>query len=142
MSGGSFNYLCHTWDFDALASKQGDLEAMSRALAELGYAKDAARETEELLVMLRQWENQAIVRVERLREVWKAVEWWRSSDYSEDDVKEALAEYRAVQPQVDSQTPEMTIDFTGALTAAQRAEVIQLIREAARRAAREGGGRR
>lgn len=26
--------------------------------------------------------------------VWKAVEWWRSNDWSEADVKKALAEYR------------------------------------------------
>lgn len=94
MSGGSFNYLCHTWDLDTLIDKQGDLEAMSQALAGLGYAKDAARETEELLVLLRQWENRATVRLDRLREVWKAMEWWQSCDYSEDTFKEALAEYR------------------------------------------------
>jgi hypothetical protein len=94
MSGGSFDYLCRTWDFDDLVGKQGNLEAMAQALTTVGYAKDAARETEELLVMLRQWEVQASVRVERLREVWKAMEWWRSSDWSEDQFKEALAEYR------------------------------------------------
>jgi hypothetical protein len=94
VSGGSFNYLCHTWDLDDLVGKQMDLEAMAQALAALGYAKDAARETEELLVLLRQWEVQATVRVERLREVWKAMEWWQSCDYSEDTFKEALAEYR------------------------------------------------
>ncbi|WP_329311676.1 hypothetical protein [Streptomyces sp. NBC_01262] len=94
MSGGSFNYLCHTWDLDGLIDKRGDLEEMSAVLAGLGYAHDAARETEELLVMLRQWEVRATVRVERLREVWKAVEWWKSSDYGEDQVHEALAEYR------------------------------------------------
>ena len=94
MSGGSFNYLCRTWDLNDLIGKHGSLEAMASELAGLGYAQDAARETEELLVMLRQWEVRANVRVERLREVWKAVEWWRSSDYSEDQVHEALAEYR------------------------------------------------
>lgn len=94
MSGGSFNYLCHTWDLNDLMDKRGDLEEMASELAGLGYAQDAARETEELLVMLRQWEVRASVRLERLREVWKAVEWWRSCDYSEDQVREALAEYR------------------------------------------------
>ncbi len=58
-------------------------------------AQDAARETEELLVMLRQWEVRATVRLERLREVWKAVEWWRSCDYGEDQVKQALEEWRS-----------------------------------------------
>ena len=94
MSGGSFNYLCQTWDLDDLLTKMGDLEAMSRALATLGYAKDAARETEELLVILRQWQVQTEVRLERLSPVWKAMEWWRSSDWSEDDLREELAKYR------------------------------------------------
>ena len=94
MSGGSFNYLCHTWDLNGLIDKCGDLEAMASELSGLGYAQDAARETEELVVMLRQWEVRATVRIERLREVWKAVEWWRSCDYGEDRVREALAEYR------------------------------------------------
>lgn len=94
MSGGSFNYLCHSFDLDDLIDKRGDLEAMSEALAALGYAQDAARETEELLVMLRQWEVRATVRVERLREVWKAMEWWRSCDYGEDEFQEALTAYR------------------------------------------------
>lgn len=95
MSGGSFNYLCHTWDLNDLVEKRGSLEAMATELSGLGYAQDAARETEELLVMLRQWEVRAGVRIERLREVWKAVEWWRSCDYGEDQVREALAEYRS-----------------------------------------------
>ncbi|MEU6597828.1 hypothetical protein [Streptomyces flaveolus] len=94
MSGGSFNYLCHAFDLDDLIERRGSLEAMASELAGLGYAQDAARETEELLVMLRQWEVRATVRVERLREVWKAVEWWRSCDYSEDRVHEALSDYR------------------------------------------------
>jgi hypothetical protein len=94
VSGGSFNYLCHTWDLDAILGKMGDLQDMSLALAALGYAQDAARETEELLVILRQWEVQTTVRLDRLREVWKAMEWWRSSDYDEDDFREALAQYR------------------------------------------------
>lgn len=102
MSGGSFNYLCHTFDLDDLIDKRGSLEAMATELAGLGYAQDAARETEELLVMLRQWEVRATVRVERLRGVWKAVEWWRSSDYGEDQVREALAEYRGEEAQPDA----------------------------------------
>lgn len=94
MSGGSYNYLCDSWDIDDLISKRGDLEQMSARLAGLGWAEDAARETEELLVMLRQWEIRAETRIKRLRDVWKAVEWWDSCDYGEDQVREALAEYR------------------------------------------------
>jgi hypothetical protein len=94
MSGGSYNYLCHTYDLAGLLDRHADLEEMSERLAGLGYAQDAARETEELLVQLRQWRNRAEVRMERLRDVWKAVEWWDSNDYSEDQVQDALKAYR------------------------------------------------
>lgn len=94
MSGGSYDYLCDTWELTQLREQMGNLDAMSKRLAGLGYAADAARETEELLVLLRQWENRAMVRVDRLRPVWKAVEWWDSCDWGEDAVKEALAAYR------------------------------------------------
>ena len=94
MSGGSYNYLCHVWDLDDLLEHRSDLESMSARLAGLGYAEDAARETDELLVMLRQWQVRAEVRLKRLRDVWKAVEWWDSADSSEAAVLEALEKYR------------------------------------------------
>lgn len=94
MSGGSYNYLCHTWDLDDLLKHEGDLEDMSARLAGLGYATDAARETEELLLLLRVWKNRASARLGRLRDVWKAVEWWDSSDWGEDSVRKALTAYR------------------------------------------------
>lgn len=96
MSGGSYNYLgsiCYD-DLAELLGKETDLQAMADRLAGLGYANDAARETEELLVMLRQWKIRADVRVRRLLDVWHAVEWWDSCDWSEDQVREALGKYR------------------------------------------------
>jgi hypothetical protein len=97
MSGGSYGYLCDTWELEQLTRRQGSLEAMAARLAGLGYAKDAAAETLELLLALRQFEINAMVRIDRLKGVWKAVEWWDSNDYSEDQVREALEEYRAHQ---------------------------------------------
>lgn len=94
MSGGSYNYLCHTFDLDDLLKKQSELRDMADRLAALGYAKDAATETEELLAMLRQWEVRAAVRLTRLAAVWEAVEWWDSGDRSEDAVRQALTAYR------------------------------------------------
>lgn len=99
MSGGSYNYLCHAWDLDDLLEHRAGLEKMSARLAGLGWAEDAARETEELLVMLRQWQVRAETRMERLREVWKAVEWWDSGDWGEDQVRAALAKYRGDKEQ-------------------------------------------
>lgn len=94
MSGGSYNYLCDAFDLDDLIAKQASLREMADRLAGLDDAKDAAMETEQLLVMLQQWEVRARVRVDRLREVWKAVEWADSGDRSEGSIQEALATYR------------------------------------------------
>jgi len=95
MSGGSYNYLASMYDDLAdLLGKETDLQDMADRLAGLGWAEDAARETEELLVMLRQWKIRAEVRVRRLFDVWHAVEWWDSGDWSEERVREVLAKYR------------------------------------------------
>ncbi|MFF4179705.1 hypothetical protein [Streptomyces sp. NPDC001750] len=94
MSGGSYNYLCAALDLPDLSQQQWQLQKMSDRLSGLGYAADAARETEELLVLLRQWETRAMVRVERLSDLWKAVEWWDSGDTGEEAVKDALEKYR------------------------------------------------
>lgn len=94
MSGGSYNYLFTARDLEDLHNRRHDLEEMATRLAGLGYAQDAARETEELLVLFRQWETRAAVRMRRLADIWHAVEWWDSNDSSEDRVHEALAKYR------------------------------------------------
>jgi hypothetical protein len=67
---------------------------MCDALAALGYAKDAAVESRALAARLNQIEVEVEVAMERLRPVWKAMEWWRSCDSGEEQFKAALAEYR------------------------------------------------
>lgn len=94
MSGGAYEYLCWKTELDELLSRQHHLRNMADRLAGLGYAADAAEETEELLIMLRQWQIRAEVRVKRLEAVWKAVEWWDSADWGEDRVHAALRAYR------------------------------------------------
>jgi hypothetical protein len=94
MSGGSYSYLFAAQDLEDLQAHRHDLEEMANRLAGLGYAQDAARETEELLLLFRQWETRAAVRMQRLADVWHAVEWWDSNDSSEDGVHEALTKYR------------------------------------------------
>ena len=95
MSGGSYDYLCFK-DAPELCDGhyQSILESMSQRLAGLGYAEDAARETEELLLIIRQSMVRIQVRAQRLSEVWRAVEWWDSCDSGEDGLKESLARYR------------------------------------------------
>jgi hypothetical protein len=94
VSGGSYDYLCWANELDRLLEKQHHLAEMADRLAELGYADDAAFETTDLLLTLRQWQVRARTHVKRLEGVWKAVEWWDSADWGEEQVKEALAKYR------------------------------------------------
>lgn len=92
MSGGSFNYLCHK-DFSDLISAETDIQQMADELARLGYAPDAAQETMEVLLEIRQARIRIEARTRRLNRVWQAIEWWQSGDYSEDAVKEAIRHY-------------------------------------------------
>lgn len=94
MSGGSYNYLCHCWEAEDLIGKLSDLQNMSTRLSGLGYAQDAAKETEELVCLINQAKVRIEVRMKRLKDVWRAVEWWDSGDYNQDRVKEVLTEYR------------------------------------------------
>jgi hypothetical protein len=96
MSGGSYDYLGTVYDLDGLLQKRHQLDAMRDRLAGLGYAKDAAMETEELIRTLRQFEVRLEVALKRLQPVWHAIEWWDSCDWGEDAVKRTLDEYRGV----------------------------------------------
>lgn len=94
MSGGSYDYLC--WkDPDQLleAGSEHQLERMRDRLLELGY-RDAARETDELLCVIRQARCLVETRAERLSGVWKTVEWHDSGDWCPDQVAAAVAKYR------------------------------------------------
>lgn len=93
MSGGSYDYLAYKSVSD-LIDRDGELRSMADRLAGLGYARDAARETEDLILTLRQFQNRIQTRIDRLSGVWHAVEWWDSGDSGEDYVKEELAKYR------------------------------------------------
>ena len=80
MSGGSFNYLC--WkEISELMANRDTLTSMADRLLEMGY-KDAAKETLKFLYTLEQAETRLETMRERLEEVWKAVEWFDSGDWS------------------------------------------------------------
>jgi len=95
VSGGSYDYLCWTDQLNELLAKEHQLEAMADRLAGLGYAEDAARETQELLLQLRQWKIRAQTKVKHLEQVWQAVEWHDSGDGSDNQIRAAIHEYRA-----------------------------------------------
>jgi hypothetical protein len=96
MSGGSYNYLYCKDSSDLLAgSSDEELQQMSDRLAELGYAKDAASETQYLLLTIRQCRNRIETSRKRLEQLWKAIEYWDSNDSSEQSFKEELNKYRS-----------------------------------------------
>jgi hypothetical protein len=95
MSGGSYEYLCFKDASELLsASHDEPLQRMTDRLAALGYAPDAAAETQAVLYQLRQSRTRIQTHIDRMRGIWRAVEWWDSSDSGEDGVVKALAEYR------------------------------------------------
>lgn len=90
MSGGSFNYLCHV-DAGELLGRSEDLEHMASELRALGYdAREIATRTESLLKL----REHIAAEIEALSSVWHAVEWWRSCDWSREQVFVAIGEYR------------------------------------------------
>jgi len=94
MSGGSFNYLCYV-EVDALLSGERDesLHDMVDALRAHG-AEDAAAETERLLAICEGQRARVTARLERLADLWHAMEWWQSCDTTEDDWKVELEKWR------------------------------------------------
>lgn len=92
MSGGSFNYLCHA-DPAELFNRTSDIERMVEELAKLGF-KDAAQETETIKLIAHHFQVLMQARLNRLSPVWKAVEWYRSCDWSLDSVNDAIEKYR------------------------------------------------
>lgn len=93
MSGGSYDYL-FVKDADNLAEHENVLEQMADRLAGLGYAEDAARETHETLLLLRQARVRLQARIDRLSGIWRAVEWWDSGDSGPSYLDEVLSQYR------------------------------------------------
>jgi hypothetical protein len=91
MSGGSYNYLCYTVEQDFLRyGVISELKRMADRLTGLGYAPEAAERTKRLVQTLEFCLAEACQAKNELEDVWKAVEWWDSADWGEDDVKEAI----------------------------------------------------
>lgn len=93
MSGGSFNYL-FTKSPEDLIRAETTIRAMADALDELGYAEDAAAETRRVLMLVAAYRRAMIRKLRRLEGVWQAVEYYRSGDWTEQEVLEALEAYR------------------------------------------------
>ena len=99
MSGGSFNYLYSKEAEEWLSGNLDETaEDMRAELTELGY-DDAAKAVGEILArgmeIRRAIDDDLGTRTWRLRDVFKAVEWYRSADWGLDRVKDAVEDWRA-----------------------------------------------
>jgi hypothetical protein len=92
MSGGSYNYLCYKQSYDIHERKE-ELNAMRDRLIELGFT-DVAGETESVLLMLKSFEIRLQTRIDRLKDVWRAVEWMDSGDSGIEYVENSVNKYR------------------------------------------------
>lgn len=104
MSGGSYDYLC---DKDAadLMLYEGRLEEMANRLASMGGAEDVAKDAFDLLAVVRGQRVRIVAAMDRLRGVFKAVEWVDSADWSADAIKWALLDYRGERKLCDAFAP-------------------------------------
>lgn len=93
MSGGSYDYLC-VKEADDLFADASQLQRMADRLAGLGWAEDVAKDTYDLLAIITTQRTRVDAAMRRLRDVFHAVEWWDSMDWSEDQVRQALDTYR------------------------------------------------
>ena len=94
MSGGSFNYLCFKDNEDLFAQTNlNEMDNMASRLVELGF-EDAAKETLNLKYTIQQSLIRSQVMKERLEGVWKAVEWYDSSDSSLENIEQEIKKYR------------------------------------------------
>lgn len=89
MSGGSYNYLCFAVDEPGkLDDRRDELEEMRKRLCHLGYY-DLAERTQEVTRLL----DEVVEKATALAEVWKAVEWRDSMDWSDKTMHEVLLKH-------------------------------------------------
>lgn len=89
MSGGAYDHL-HQCPPEQLCARLHDVQRMADRLVELGYTQ-AADETLKLEGLLRDVFTSA---TSNLREVWRAVEWLDSGDWTEAQVQRAAENHR------------------------------------------------
>lgn len=93
MSGGSFEYAFRVFDIHELMEKIGYWRDLRDAFEAEGF-DDIAAEIDALLVQVDLAERRVGARLDRLREAAKAMEWWKSGDWSRDAVELAAANLR------------------------------------------------
>lgn len=93
MSGGSFSYLCYKTDISEICEYSDELERMRESLIKYGY-EDIARDTQRLIEYIKSAKIRIETLAEQLNNVFHAVEWYESADYSKDTMIKELEKYR------------------------------------------------
>ena len=100
MSGGSYNYLFTKESLFELMENITDLEDMNKRLKQLKNNELVSKATQELLdevgklkQFIDDYEKKNQPKILELSEVWKAVEFCDSGDYSQEKVQQAIKEY-------------------------------------------------
>lgn len=93
MSGGSFDYLCCK-EVSDLIENDTQLEKMEKELFEMGY-QDLANETKVICEEIQKFKQIIQKKLNsNIREVWHAVEWFCSGDFSREQVDRAIRDFR------------------------------------------------
>ena len=92
MSGGSLNYLCYA-ETPEIMSRVSDMESVENTLLSMKY-NDIAKDVRRLIEYCNMAHNRIEVLREQLYDVFHAVEWYDSADYSTDSLVKVLEEYR------------------------------------------------
>ena len=101
MSGGSLSYL-YNKQFPEVCNYIGEMKKVEKELISQGYT-DIAKDVRRLIEYCLTAENRISVLFDNLSDVFHAVEWYYSSDYSEDSLIEELDRYRAGQLKSDTE---------------------------------------
>lgn len=100
MSGGSYSYICWKGSSDIGGYRQ-EVGRMAARLDGLGYHVIAA-DTRAVLAKL----DELDAMLSPMERPWRAIEWWDSHDWGEDQAREWLDEYMARRfPTVDAIPP-------------------------------------
>ena len=89
VSGGSYNYLCYATTQEHIGAREGTLRLMYNRLMELAPTSSATLDTRDLIRLL----DQAQALAEKLSDVWYAVEWADSSDWTIEDAMKEIGKY-------------------------------------------------
>lgn len=92
MSGGSLNYLCYK-EVNQLFDHVDDMEKVEATLLAEGY-EDIARDVRRLIEYVKTAENRISVLRDKLEDVFHAVEWYDSADYSRATMLAIFDKYR------------------------------------------------